>query len=276
MELLVFVLFSFLLLRLLCCISSTFKFYTKLVCYYLVLIIVPLVTIPLSIFRPGDPKNILYNSWVVHHIVVPLFGVNWEVRNEERLKTKEPCILVCNHQSSLDILGMMYIWPLFSPCIAVLKRELLFTGPFGIVSWLAGFIFLDRCNSEDARNTLNTKVKEVKEKRVKMWIFPEGTRNDNSTLLPFKKGAFHIAVQAQVPIIPVVFSSYSSFYKVCEKRFDTGTVVINILPPVYTDGLTTQDIPELMMNVRSSMLNVLTLGTNCNPTKERGRHIAES
>ncbi|XP_076351983.1 1-acyl-sn-glycerol-3-phosphate acyltransferase beta-like isoform X2 [Tachypleus tridentatus] len=244
MELLVFVLFSFLLLRLLCCISSTFKFYTKLVCYYLVLIIVPLVTIPLSIFRPGDPKNILYNSWVVHHIVVPLFGVNWEVRNEERLKTKEPCILVCNHQSSLDILGMMYIWPLFSPCIAVLKRELLFTGPFGIVSWLAGFIFLDRCNSEDARNTLNTKVKEVKEKRV--------------------------------PIIPVVFSSYSSFYKVCEKRFDTGTVVINILPPVYTDGLTTQDIPELMMNVRSSMLNVLTLGTNCNPTKERGRHIAES
>lgn len=67
-------------------------------------------------------------------------------------------------------LGMMYIWPLFHPCVPVLKRELLFSGPFGIFCWLSGCIFVDRFNSEKARDILNMKVKEMKEQKVSTCI----------------------------------------------------------------------------------------------------------
>jgi lysophosphatidate acyltransferase len=55
-----------------------------------------------------------------------------------------------------------------------------------------------------------------------IWIFPEGTRNATNKLLPFKKGAFHLAIQAQIPIVPLVVSSYNSFYNKKNKLFTSG------------------------------------------------------
>ncbi|GIY36072.1 1-acyl-sn-glycerol-3-phosphate acyltransferase alpha [Caerostris darwini] len=207
--------------------------------------------------QPGNPENLLYSSWFVHHVISRIFRLKWEVKNKELLNPKEPCVFVCNHQSALDISGMMYIWPLFHPCVPVLKRELLFSGPFGIFCWLAGCIFVDRFNSEKARDTLNMKVKVLKERNVKLWIFPEGTRNDQGTLLPFKKGAFHIATQMKIPIVPVVFSEYTDFYNIREKIFDQGTITVTILPLVKTDNLTPKDVPLLTEEVRSIMMSSL-------------------
>ncbi|KAK5901204.1 hypothetical protein CgunFtcFv8_026099 [Champsocephalus gunnari] len=82
--------------------------------------------------------------------------------------------------------------------------------------------------------------------QIRLWVFPEGTRNQTGNLLPFKKGAFHLAVQAQVPIIPIVFSSYSSFYLRKQKQFNSGTITIKILPKIETKGLASDDIPSLM------------------------------
>ncbi|KAG8188602.1 hypothetical protein JTE90_005957 [Oedothorax gibbosus] len=212
--------------------------------------------VPLS-RRPGDPGNLLYASWMVHHIISRIFGLKWEVKNKQLLNFKEPCVFVCNHQSALDISGMMYIWPLFHPCVPVLKRELLFSGPFGIFCWLAGCIFVDRYNSVKARETLNNKVEEMKKNNVKLWIFPEGTRNDKGTLLPFKKGAFHIATKAKIPIVPVVFSQYKGFYNIGKKLFDRGTITVTVLPSIKTDHLTPEDVPTLTEDVRSIMMTCL-------------------
>lgn len=57
--------------------------------------------------------------------------------------------------------------------------------------------------------------------QIKLWIFPEGTRNNAGSMLPFKKGAFHVAVSGQIPILPVVFSSYY-FLDHKKKTFDEG------------------------------------------------------
>jgi lysophosphatidate acyltransferase len=54
-----------------------------------------------------------------------------------------------------------------------------------------------------------------------MWVFPEGTRNNTGNILPFKKGAFHVAIAAQVPILPVIFSSYY-FLDNKKKEFESG------------------------------------------------------
>lgn len=63
--------------------------------------------------------------------------------------------------------------------------------------------------------------------------------------MPFKKGAFHLAIQAQVPIIPIVFSSYSNFYLRKEKEFNSGSITLKVLPKIETKGLTADDVTTL-------------------------------
>lgn len=257
-DLFCFFLFVVFVIIFLCTVSRSVKFYVKLISYYIAIFSVTAAAIPFSLLQPGDPGNLLYASWMVHHIISRVFGLKWEVKNKELLNTKAPCVFVCNHQSALDISGMMYIWPLFHPCVPVLKKELLFSGPFGIFCWLAGCIFVDRFNSEKAKDTLNLKVKEMKERNVKLWIFPEGTRNDKGTLLPFKKGAFYIATKTKIPIVPIVFSEYTDFYSIGKKLFDRGTITVTVLPSIKTDHLTPNDVPLLTEEVRSIMSSCLT------------------
>ena len=88
-----------------------------------------------------------------------------------------------------------------------------------------------------------------------MWIFPEGTRGSGEEILPFKKGAFHLAITSQLPITPIVYSRYY-FLKYKEERFDPGEVIMTVLPPVSTVGMTLEQIPELMENVRDQMVEV--------------------
>lgn len=83
-------------------------------------------------------------------------------------------------------------------------------------------------------------------------MFPEGTRNSKPELLPFKKGAFHIAIDSQCPIQPVVVSNYY-FLDDRTKKFAPGEAIIHILPPVSTSGLTRNDLPFLVDKVRDIM-----------------------
>ena len=74
-------------------------------------------------------------------------------------------------------------------------------------------------------------------------------------MLPFKKGAFHLAITAQLPISPVVFSRYH-FLNHSEKRYDPGHVIITVLPPIPTQNLTLDDMPQLIDDVRAKMMQV--------------------
>ena len=76
-------------------------------------------------------------------------------------------------------------------------------------------------------------------------------------LLPFKKGAFHLAVQAQVPIVPVVCANYDNVLNMKKRRFRPGTIDVTILPPISTKGLTAQDVDSLVEKTRKVMLDEL-------------------
>lgn len=96
--------------------------------------------------------------------------------------------------------------------------------------------------------------------RQSVFIFPEGTRSyyDHPDMLPFKKGAFHLAVQAQVPIIPVVVANYSNVLNVKQKLFrPVGTIPIRILKPIETKGKTKDDVDALLEEVREVMMKAL-------------------
>lgn len=106
------------------------------------------------------------------------------------------------------------------------KRELKWMPLLGQYMLLSGAIFVNRSNSEDARKSLAEAGQTMKRQRTSLWIFPEGTRTSQETaqLLQFKKGAFHLAIQAGLPIIPVVCENYWRLYR--KGVLESGTLRI--------------------------------------------------
>ena len=94
------------------------------------------------------------------------------------------------------------------------KRSLQYT-PLGPFMSMSGAIFIDRSNSVQAMQSLNDAGQHMKNVGTSLWMFPEGTRHSEEVpnLLPFKKGGFHLAIQAGIPIIPVVTENYWKMYR---------------------------------------------------------------
>ncbi|NXY58253.1 PLCA acyltransferase, partial [Callaeas wilsoni] len=148
---------------------------------------------------------------------------------------------------------MMEVLP--DRCVPIAKRELLYMGAVGVACWLGGIIFIDRKRTHDAISVMAEAAHTMLSQDVRVWVFPEGTRNHSGSMLPFKRGAFHLAVQAQVPVVPIVISSYQHFYSKRERRFTAGQCVIQVLPPLPTRGLGPADVPALTERVRAAMLD---------------------
>lgn len=93
---------------------------------------------------------------------------------------------------------------------------------------LSGTVFIDRGNAKDARQAMAGAATEIREEKQSVYMFPEGTRSyaKDPTLLPFKKGAFHLAVQAGVPVVPVVVACYSDVLHVQSWRFRSGKIPV--------------------------------------------------
>jgi lysophosphatidate acyltransferase len=125
--------------------------------------------------------------------------------------------------------------------------------PFGIAAWIFGLIPIDRKSKKSAAATLARCKRTLHEENTKILIFAEGTRNRNKGLLPFKTGAFRLAIEAQVPIIPMVFSPYY-FVDLKAKTVDTGHSVMQVLPPIPTKGLTLADTNDLLERTWNVML----------------------
>ncbi|PSN36827.1 hypothetical protein C0J52_25020 [Blattella germanica] len=121
--------------------SRAFRYYFKFFVYYGIVMTIAVVVIPIMICRPKDVKNLLLASAICRHIS-GLVGLKWELRGQEYLEKEQACIIVANHQSSLDILGMFDIWPIMDKCTVVAKKELFYAWPFGLAAWLCGNIII--------------------------------------------------------------------------------------------------------------------------------------
>ncbi|KAI5305664.1 hypothetical protein KEM56_003708 [Ascosphaera pollenicola] len=178
------------------------------------------------------------------------------VEGAEHLTTR-PCVIIGNHQSELDILLLGAVFPPY--CSVTAKKSLKYVPVLGWFMALSGTVFLDRANRTNALQTMSGAVKEIKHGKQTVFLFPEGTRSYSSepVMLPFKKGAFHLAQQAGVPIIPVVAENYSHILSLKHRFFRPGTVRVKVLPPVPTENLTPADINGVVQSTRDSMLTVL-------------------
>ena len=183
-------------------------------------------------------------------------GVKLRVQGQEHIEAHQPCIYTGNHQSALDLVSFGAIFP--RRTITVGKKELIYIPFFNLFYVAAGNILLDRQKRVKAFAGISKAVGVIKAKKASVWIFPEGTRNKEGVgLLPFKKGAFYMAIGAGVPIVPIVSSSLNDIVSYRKRLFPGGPVTLRVLPPIPTVGMSMDNVDELMNTVREKMLEAL-------------------
>lgn len=249
---------------------SWVSYYTKFAIYYASLTVSATLVLPLAILRPKDSRNLLLPRYLLK-ATAKLLGLEWNFVDEELAKERlsleaGPSVVVLNHQSSLDVLGLLCeLWPyLDGRATVVAKKSLLLAGPFGLMAYMSGITFIDRSRGSEARTCLMDAVNACKAHDMKMIIFPEGTRNHSPTaptMLNFKKGAFESAIGAQIPVQPVVFSHYN-FFDRNAKVLNPGIVRIHVLEPIPTRGLPLTDAKHLADKTRTFMLETLEKDAN--------------
>lgn len=236
------------------------KFYFKSTVFGVLIVICALYGVVASILLRIIGKK-EYSQYTVarafYYSFSTLLGIKIKINNEKYLYNK-PGIFISNHQSALDILILGRI---FQPGFTVTAKRVLQYFPF--LGWFmiaSGTFFIDRSKSDKARKILDEALKTVKAEKRGLFMFPEGTRSGTTNLemLPFKKGAFHLAKQAQIPIVPIVVSNTSTIFHAKSKTFNTGEITIDVLPPVETKDIETKDqVDKMVVEVRKSMMDQL-------------------
>lgn len=135
--------------------------------------------------------------------------------------------------------------------VSIGKKSLIWIPFFGLVYWATGNIFIHREKRSSAIETMNKVGQIIKERQVSIWMFPEGTRSRGRGLLPFKTGAFHLAISAGVPIVPIVCSELHN--KVDLNRKNNGTVICEMLDPIDTSNYSRENVKELIEKCHNIM-----------------------
>lgn len=178
-----------------------------------------------------------------------------EVEHRERLEEQRPCVIVANHQSFLDVVTFGSIFP--RRTVSAGKREIGRIPVFGWFYRLSGNLIIDRDHARSARDSLAAAAEAIREEKISVWFMPEGHRNTSGTLLPFKSGAFRLAIAAGVPVLPIVAAPLGVIADPPRRRLRPGTLRMRVLDPVPTQGLSHKDIPNLLEGVRASMQSAI-------------------
>jgi len=189
----------------------------------------------LSIRDPRDADGLLY-YW--GRSMMAAAGAEHTARGLEHLPEGN-VVFVCNHQSHYDV--VLFFAHVRKHTRWVAKRELFKIPVFGQTMRLAGNIPVDRDGSESDKNRLSEAVIAVRE-RVSVMFFPEGTRNSDGKLKPFKKGAAVFGIQAGVPIVPMAVSGTRHILPKGSLAIRWGKrAALVIGEPISTQGLTLDD-----------------------------------
>ena len=182
-----------------------------------------------------------------------LAGVRLDVHGAEHLAAR-PAVFLFNHQSQLDVLLLAKL--LRGGFTGVAKKELANSPGFGLMFRLADVAFVDRQDNAQARKALEPAVQKLRD-GISLVIAPEGTRSATPALGPFKKGAFHVAMQAGVPIVPIVIRNSGELMWRGATTIHAGTVQVAVLPPVATDGWDVAGLDAHIHEVRGRYLATL-------------------
>ncbi|SQD79807.1 1-acylglycerol-3-phosphate O-acyltransferase [Moritella yayanosii] len=221
---------------------------SRLILILLFMIYLLIMSILRFSLQPRHPKHV---ACVARNFsrLARIFGVKLIVRKPAGLNDAGPYVFVGNHQNNYDLVTMTAaVQP---GTVSVGKKSLVWVPIFGFVYWLSGNILIDRSNKSKAFGTISAVADRIRKGHLSIWMFAEGTRSRGRGLLPFKTGAFHIAIQAEVPIVPVCCSNTHNKIKL--NRWDNGEVIIEIMAPIPTVGLERSSVRKLSTDVHAIM-----------------------
>jgi putative phosphoserine phosphatase / 1-acylglycerol-3-phosphate O-acyltransferase len=210
--------------------------------------------VPLALVtgRPKAAFDFALGAW--GDLGTALAGIELRVRGEEHLWSSRPAVFIFNHQSSLDVLLLCKL--LRRDFVGVAKKELRRVPFFGSLAALLGTVFVDRANSTEAIRALQPAVDALRS-GTSLAIAPEGTRAPTPRLGRFKKGAFHMAMQARVPIVPIVIRNALDALPKSGLVIRPATVDVVVLPPISTREWTRESLDAHIEDVRQMYEEVL-------------------
>jgi 1-acyl-sn-glycerol-3-phosphate acyltransferase len=184
-----------------------------------------------------------------------LGGVRLTVEGVEHLPPHGPAVYMSNHQGNFDIPLLFAALPAQFRWLA--KAELFRIPLFGLTMRIAGYIPVERKDRRLAIQSMNKAAQQVAA-GTSIMIFPEGTRSPDGALLPFKKGGFVLALQAQAPIVPIAIDGSAALMLKSSWLIRSGEVRLRIFPAIPTAGLGMKDRDKLMTEVEGCIASVLT------------------
>ncbi len=199
------------------------------------------------LLSPRNPKHV-FTFGRMFGAMSKIFGIKLELRLPPDAYKRGQAIYIANHQNNWDLFTVSSA--VTPKVVTVGKKSLAWMPLFGQLYWLTGNILIDRANKAKAKGTINQVVDSIKKSDVSVWMFPEGTRSRGRGLLPFKTGAFHAAVGANVPIIPIVCSTTHNLRL---NRWNNGHVIIEMLPPVPVEEYQDKNVRQLSIQCYEDM-----------------------
>lgn len=202
-------------------------------------------------------RNFMVSSF--SDFVCALIQMELKVRNPENMANCGPAVVIFNHQSQAD--GFIIMKLLRDNFAGIGKKEF---GKFRLLAnayEFAGIIPIDRSDSKSTINLMKPLVDTLQIEGRSVAIAPEGTRSSSMKPGPFKKGAFHLAIDAGVPILPVVIHNTADVQAKGDFLFHPATVTVEILPAINTSEWRKESLNEHIREVRNQFLDALGFPT---------------
>lgn len=185
-------------------------------------------------------------------------GTRVLTRGAEEVDWTQAQVLVANHIAAFDILAVAAVIP--APFAFIAKQELGRIPFFGKAMESAGHIFIDRSDRQKSIQSLRLAAAKMRREHSTVIIFPEGTRSQTGELQPFKKGAFMLALEGGVRVLPVVIRGSDRILHLRSLRVTPGTIHLHFGEPVEPGAPGEQGAEPLMEAVRERMLGLVAEG----------------
>ncbi len=199
-----------------------------------------------------------------------LIGMDLNVTGEENLWARRPAVFIFNHQSKADVIIIAKL--LRKDIAGVGKQEIKKETPLlGKVLEIGGVVFIDRNDPGGAIKAMAPLVDAMKNEGRSVALAPEGTRTVSPKMAPFKKGAFHLAMQAGVPIVPIVIRNAGDVAPRGDFVFRPATVDVTVLPPVDTSDWRVETIADHVRDVRNMFARVLGQPEQTAPARAKAK-----
>lgn len=218
--------------------------------FFLLTLLMAIAVIVVGWFGPDSPRiEGLIQTWSRIFLRIP--PVDYTGTGSDHVDSDGQYVVVSNHLSNFDIPLLFRMVPLKIRFLA--KKEIYKIPLVAQAMDTAGIVKIDRQSGMSTHQAINAAAAASRARGYSLIVFAEGTRSRTGAMGEFKKGAFRIAVDSQIPILPVVINGTFAVNPPGKKMIYPGTAQVRILDPIPTSGKTRKDVKALLEATRAQM-----------------------